>query len=138
MNEFPVVLVINSGSSSIKFSVLDVDTCDVLLVGIAEGINTEQASLTVNGGDISPLSQPTYEAALSTISFELEKRDLMDSVALIGHRIAHGGDIFTQSVLITDEVIDSIRKVSPLAPLHNYANLSGIESARQLFPGYSR
>jgi propionate kinase len=135
MNEFPVVLVINSGSSSIKFSVLDVDTCDVLLAGIAEGINTEQAGLTVNGGDISPLSQPTYEAALSAISFELEKRDLIDSVALIGHRIAHGGDIFTQSVLITDAVIDSIRKVSPLAPLHNYANLSGIESARQLFPG---
>jgi acetate kinase len=135
MNEFPVVLVINSGSSSIKFSVLDVDTCDVLLAGIAEGINTEQAGLSVNGGDVLSLPQPTYEAALQAISFELEKRNLMDSVALIGHRIAHGGDIFTQSVLITDSVIESIRKVSPLAPLHNYANLSGIESARQLFPG---
>jgi len=135
MNEFPVVLVINSGSSSIKFSVLDVDTCDVLLAGIAEGINTEQAGLSVNGGDVLSLPQPTYEAALQAISFELEKRNLMDSVALIGHRIAHGGDIFTQSVLITDSVIESIRKVSPLAPLHNYANLSGIESARQLFSG---
>lgn len=135
MNEFPVVLVINSGSSSIKFSVLDVDTCDVLLAGIAEGINTEQAGLSINGGEVLPLTQPTYEAALSAISFELEKRDLMDSVALIGHRIAHGGDIFTQSVVITDSVIESIRKVSPLAPLHNYANLSGIESARHLFPG---
>lgn len=135
MNEFPVVLVINSGSSSIKFSVLDVDTCDVLLAGIAEGINTEQAGLSVNGGDVLPLAQPTYDAALSAISCELEKRDLMESVALIGHRIAHGGDLFTQSVLITDSVIESIRKVSPLAPLHNYANLNGIESARQLFPG---
>lgn len=135
MNEFPVVLVINSGSSSIKFSVLDVDTCDVLLAGIAEGINTAQAGLSVNGGDISPLSHPTYEAALQAISHELETRNLIDSVALIGHRIAHGGSIFTQSVLITDEVIDGIRQVSPLAPLHNYANLSGIESARQLFPG---
>lgn len=135
MNEFPVVLVINSGSSSIKFSVLDVNTCDVLLAGIAEGINTEQAGLSVNGGDVSPLSQPTYEAALQAISSELENRNLIDSVALIGHRIAHGGDIFTQSVLITDAVIESIRKVSPLAPLHNYANLSGIESARHLFPG---
>ena len=135
MNEFPVVLVINSGSSSIKFSVLDVDTCDVLLAGIAEGINTAQAGLSVNGGDISPLSHPTYEAALQAISHELETRNLIDSVALIGHRIAHGGSIFTQSVLITDEVIDGIRQVSPLAPLHNYANLSGIESARHLFPG---
>ncbi|HGH3372743.1 TPA: propionate kinase [Kluyvera cryocrescens] len=135
MNEFPVVLVINSGSSSIKFSVLDVDTCDVLLAGIAEGINTAQAGLSVNGGDISPLSHPTYEAALQAISHELETRNLIDSVALIGHRIAHGGSIFTQSALITDEVIDGIRQVSPLAPLHNYANLSGIESARHLFPG---
>ena len=128
-------MVINSGSSSIKFSVLDVDTCDVLLAGIAEGINTAQAGLSVNGGDISPLSHPTYEAALQAISHELETRNLIDSVALIGHRIAHGGSIFTQSVLITDEVIDGIRQVSPLAPLHNYANLSGIESARHLFPG---
>lgn len=134
MNEFPVVLVINSGSSSIKFSVLDVDTHDVLLAGIAEGINTEYAGLSINGGEVSALSQPTYEVALKAISLELEKRDLMDSVALIGHRIAHGGDIFTQSVVITDSVIESIRQVSPLAPLHNYANLSGIESARQLFP----
>jgi len=135
MNEFPVVLVINSGSSSIKFSVLDVETCDVLLAGIAEGINTDQAGLSVNGGELSPLSHPTYEAALKAISFELETRNLVDSVSLIGHRIAHGGNIFTQSVLITDEVIDSIRQVSPLAPLHNYANLSGIESAQHLFPG---
>ena len=59
----------------------------------------------------------------------------MDSVALIGHRIAHGGNIFTESAIITDEVIDNIRRVSPLAPLHNYANLSGIESAQHLFPG---
>lgn len=134
MNEFPVVLVINSGSSSIKFSVLDVDTHDVLLAGIAEGINTERAGLSINGGEASALSQPTYEVALQAISFELEKRNLIDSVALIGHRIAHGGDIFTQSVLITDSVIENIRKVSPLAPLHNYANLNGIESARYLFP----
>lgn len=56
-------------------------------------------------------------------------------MALIGHRIAHGGSIFTESVIITDDVIDNIRQVSPLAPLHNYANLSGIESAQQLFPG---
>ncbi|MGL5968884.1 MAG: propionate kinase [Kluyvera sp.] len=134
MNEFPVVLVINSGSSSIKFSVLDVETHDVLLAGIAEGINTERAGLSINGGEASVLSQPTYEVALQAISFELEKRNLIDSVALIGHRIAHGGDIFTQSVLITDSVIENIRKVSPLAPLHNYANLNGIESARHLFP----
>ncbi|MEL0550721.1 MULTISPECIES: propionate kinase [Raoultella] len=135
MNEFPVVLVINCGSSSIKFSVLDAMSCDVLMAGIADGINSENAFLAINDGAPVKLAQHSYEGALKAIAFELEKRELIDSVALIGHRIAHGGNIFTESVIITDEVIDNIRRVSPLAPLHNYANLSGITSARHLFPG---
>lgn len=135
MNEFPVVLVINCGSSSIKFSVLDASSCDVLMAGIADGINSENAFLSINDGEPVKLAQRNYEGALKAIAFELEKRSLIDSVALIGHRIAHGGNIFTQSVVITEEVIDNIRRVSPLAPLHNYANLSGIASAQQLFPG---
>ncbi|HDT6506931.1 TPA: propionate kinase [Klebsiella aerogenes] len=135
MNEYPVVLVINCGSSSIKFSVLDAASCEVLMAGIADGVNSENAFLSINGGEPAKLAYRSYEGALKAIAFELEKRDLMDSVALIGHRIAHGGNIFTESVIITDEVIDNIRQVSPLAPLHNYANLSGIESAQQLFPG---
>ncbi|ECN1535551.1 propionate kinase, partial [Salmonella enterica subsp. enterica serovar Enteritidis] len=134
MNEFPVVLVINCGSSSIKFSVLDFATCDVLMAGIADGMNTENAFLSINGDKPINLSHSNYEDALKAIAFELEKRDLTDSVALIGHRIAHGGELFTQSVIITDEIIDNIRRVSPLAPLHNYANLSGIDAARHLFP----
>ncbi|MDS1446001.1 propionate kinase [Shigella boydii] len=138
MNEFPVVLVINCGSSSIKFSVLDASDCEVLMSGIADGINSENAFLSVNGGEPAPLALHSYEGALKAIAFELEKRNLNDSVALIGHRIAHGGSIFTESAIITDEVIDNIRRVSPLAPLHNYANLSGIESAQQLFPGVTQ
>ena len=135
MNEFPVVLVINCGSSSIKFSVLDASDCEVLMSGIADGINSENAFLSVNGGEPAPLAHHSYEGALKAIAFELEKRNLNDSVALIGHRIAHGGSIFTESAI---EVIDNIRRVSPLAPLHNYANLSGIESAQQLFPGVTQ
>ena len=128
MNEYPVVLVINCGSSSIKFSVLDAASCEVLMAGIADGINSENAFLSINGGEPAKLAHRSYEGALKAIAFELEKRDLVDSVALIGHRIAHGGSIFTESAIITDDVIDNIRQVSPLAPLHNYANLSGIES----------
>ena len=138
MNEFPVVLVINCGSSSIKFSVLDASDCEVLMSGIADGINSENAFLSVNGGEPAPLAHHSYEGALKAIAFELEKRNLNDSVALIGHRIAHGGSIFTESAIITDEVIDNVRRVSALAPLHNYANLSGIESAQQLFPGVTQ
>ncbi|ENF4247962.1 propionate kinase [Escherichia coli] len=138
MNEFPVVLVINCGSSSIKFSVLNASDCEVLMSGIADGINSENAFLSVNGGEPAPLAHHSYEGALKAIAFELEKRNLNDNVALIGHRIAHGGSIFTEPAIITDEVIDNIRRVSPLAPLHNYANLSGIESAQQLFPGVTQ
>lgn len=135
MTEFPVVLVINCGSSSVKFSVLDAAGCDALLTGIADGINTEKAFISVNGGEPVRLAHQDYEGALAAIALELEKRDLMSSVALIGHRIAHGGDLFSESTLITEEVIEQIRLVSPLAPLHNYANLSGVEAAERLFPG---
>ncbi len=138
MNEFPVVLVINCGSSSIKFSVLDAANCEVLMAGIADGINSENAFIAINGGEPAKLAHHSYEDALKAIAVELEKRNLMDSVALIGHRIAHGGNIFTESAIITDDVIDNIRRVSPLAPLHNYANLSGIESAQHLFQACSR
>lgn len=135
MNEFPVVLVINCGSSSVKFSVLDAASCDALMTGIADGVNTESAFISVNGSEPVTLARKDYEGALAAIALELEKRDLMSSVALIGHRIAHGGSLFSESTLITDMVIDQIRQVSPLAPLHNYANLSGVEAAQQLFPG---
>ena len=135
MIEFPVVLVINCGSSSVKFSVLDAAHCDALMTGIADGINTENACISVNGGEPVKLAHQDYEGALAAIALELEKRDLMSSVALIGHRIAHGGDRFSESTLITEEVIEQIRQVSPLAPLHNYANLSGVKAAERMFPG---
>lgn len=135
MTELPVVLVINCGSSSVKFSVLDATHCDPLLTGIADGIGTEAAFISVNGDEPATLAQSDYEGALAAIVFELEKRDLMSSVALIGHRIAHGGERFSDSTPITRAVIEQIRQVSALAPLHNYANLRGIEAAERLFPG---
>ena len=135
MIEFPVVLVINCGSSSVKFSVLDASSCEALMTGIADGINTEKAFISVNGGEPVKLAHQDYEGARAANARELEKRNLMSSVALIGHRIAHGGDLFSESTLITKEVIEQIRQVSPLAPLHNYANLSGVEAAERLFPG---
>ena len=72
MNEFPVVLVINCGSSSIKFSVLNASDCEVLMSGIADGINSENAFLSVNGGEPAPLAHHSYEGALKAIAFELE------------------------------------------------------------------
>ena len=135
MIEFPVVLVINCGSSSVKFSVLDAANCDALITGIADGVNTDNAFISVNGGEPVSLARKDYEGALAAIALELETRNLMGSVALIGHRIAHGGSVFSESTPITETVIEQIRQISPLAPLHNYANLSGVEAAAHLFPG---
>ncbi|MDW2743177.1 propionate kinase [Atlantibacter subterraneus] len=135
MNVDSVVLVINCGSSSIKFSVLDVEHCDVVLSGIADSIGSDNALLVVDKTTEIKLADSTYDAALTAIAGELDKRQLMDAVTLIGHRIAHGGEIFSDAVIITDDVVEQIKKVSPLAPLHNYANLAGVEAARHLFPG---
>lgn len=100
---------------------------------MAEGINAERASLSLNGGEPVALAQRGYEGALQAIAGALAQRDLIHSVALIGHRVAHGGDLFTESVIISEEVINNIRRIVP-APLHNYASLSGIASAQRLFP----
>lgn len=135
MNVDSVVLVINCGSSSIKFSVLDVEHCDVVLSGIADSIGSDNAFLMVDKTTEIKLADSTYDAALAAIAGELDKRQLMNAVTLIGHRIAHGGDIFSDAVVITDDVVAQIRNVSPLAPLHNYANLAGVDAARHLFPG---
>ena len=113
MIEFPVVLVINCGSSSVKFSVLDAASCDALVTGLADGVNTENAFISVNGGEPVNLARKDYEGALAAIALELEKRDLMSSVALIGHRIAHGGSLFSESTLITETVIEQIGGFPP-------------------------
>ena len=106
MNEFPVVLVINCGSSSIKFSVLNASDCEVLMSGIADGINSKNAFLSVNGGEPAPLAHHSYEGALKAIAFELEKRNLNDSVVLIGHRIAHGGSTVLAGVLLSRVLVN--------------------------------
>lgn len=131
----PTVLVINCGSSSIKFSVLTADNCEAVISGIADGIGTEKPFLRIDRVTQFQLAKWNYSDALAAIADELDKRGLSKSISLIGHRIAHGGEIFSESVLIDDRVVEEIKKVSPLAPLHNYANLHGVGAARQLFPG---
>lgn len=129
-----IVLVINCGSSSVKFSVIDVESSDELLLGVIENINSDGACISVNSGPKTVLINKGYEGAFTAIALELEQRDLTNRVAAVGHRVAHGGNIFKDSTLITDRVIEEIRTVSDLAPLHNKANLMGIEMAQKLFP----
>jgi acetate kinase len=118
------VLVLNSGSSSLKYQLLDMADGSRPASGIVERIG-EQGSVA------------DHSEALGVVSKELSARGLgLDSpeLAAVGHRVVHGGTRFTEPTLITDEVVAEIEKLVPLAPLHNPANVIGIKVARELRP----
>ncbi|MBC3984286.1 acetate kinase [Streptomyces sp. AC536] len=117
------VLVLNSGSSSVKYQLLDMTDGSRLAAGIVE---------RVGEGEV-----PDHTAALDRVSGELSAQGLgLDSPALaaVGHRVVHGGTRFTEPTLITDDVLAEVEKLVPLAPLHNPANVTGIKVARTLRP----
>jgi len=134
------VLVLNSGSSSLKFALVDPETGKRALDGIAERIGGEDATLTtrVQGSEETvTLPRATHEAALHGLLERLDRlarAGLYRQVEGIGHRVVHGGEEFKESVLITDQVEASILAAARLAPLHNPANLEGIRAARAAFP----
>lgn len=132
------VLVINCGSSSMKFSVIPQDDDQPVLSGLAERLGIDHAVITFKDRDGNKttvaLDQASHEHALSVLFARLSAQRLLETLCAIGHRVAHGGSDFKQSILVTDEVIERIRALSALAPLHNPANLVGIEAARALLP----
>jgi acetate kinase len=108
-----LVLALNAGSSSVKYQLVDSDTGEHLAGGIAEEVVDQAASLSDVVAEIERLGRP---------------------IDAIGHRVVHGGDVFTEATLIDDDVIEVIRRLAPLAPLHNPANLAGIEAAQATWP----
>ena len=132
------VLVINCGSSSMKFSVIPQDDDQPVLSGLAERLGIDHAVITFKDRDgiktTVALDQASHEHALSVLFARLSAQRLLETLCAIGHRVAHGGSDCKQSVLVTDEVIERIRALSALAPLHNPANLVGIEAARAMLP----
>ena len=139
------ILVINSGSSSIKYRLFDMTAKTVLASGLVEQIGEEQSRLihqTRNNRGEMDESVKTDAVADHRAGFERIGAALTDSGALtdpgelsaIGHRVVHGGEEFRNPTLINRKVIDTIRRLSPLAPLHNPANLLGIEVAMQSAP----
>lgn len=133
-----LVLVINCGSSSLKFSVMPVNDGQPLLFGLAERLGLDNAVITVKDGSgnksVLSLESASHHEALKVLFDTLSSKKLIDSLAAIGHRVAHGGSDFKHSVLITPAVIEKIRALSVLAPLHNPANLTWIEAAQALLP----
>lgn len=131
------ILVINSGSSSIKFSLINMDNNCVIFSGIAEklGIPGSVMHASLNGEKTSiPLENSTHKSAMKAILHALQKHQLLATIAAVGHRMVHGAELFKESTLINDEVIAAIECCVPFAPLHNPANLAGLEAAMQALP----
>ncbi|MGM9322648.1 acetate kinase [Deinococcus aquaticus] len=130
-------LVLNCGSSSVKFALLDVRSGAVGLSGLAERLGSGDASarLDLPGGRRSvALPGGTYAEAFAVIAGALDELGVRGDVGAVGHRVVHGGEHFSEPALITPEVLDAVRACVPLAPLHNPANIAGIEAARAAFP----
>ncbi|WP_338932181.1 acetate kinase [Streptomyces netropsis] len=137
------VLVLNSGSSSVKYQLLDMADGARLAVGLVERIGEETSRLAhtplATGGAKREREQPIadHEAALRAVAGELAADGLgLDSpeLAAIGHRVVHGGKKFTEPTVITDEVTAEIERLIPVAPLHNPANITGIRVAQAMRP----
>ena len=135
------ILVINCGSSSLKYQLIDMQGEKVLCKGLCERIGMESSMITheANGNKATtPAIFPTHTEAFAEVVKKMTTGDgkVIDDVSeinAIGHRVVHGGEKFKESCLITDEVIETIRELSPLAPLHNPAGILGIEAARKVF-----
>lgn len=136
------ILVINSGSSSLKFQVIDSDTEKVLAKGQCErigidGIFNYQTDRGVKIKEKYPMAN--HKEAVDRILTTLvdPERGVISNysqIDVVGHRLVHGGEKFTGSVVITDEVIEAMRECNDLAPLHNPANIIGVEACRELMP----
>ncbi|MGV9353413.1 acetate kinase [Streptomyces misionensis] len=136
------VLVLNSGSSSLKYQLLDMRDASRLAVGLVERIGEQTSRIEhtcVPGGETREQNGPIadHDAALKAVAGELARDGVgLDSPDLlaIGHRVVHGGMFFTEPTVIDDGVITEIERLIPVAPLHNPANLTGIRTARALRP----
>ncbi|MCG7286279.1 acetate kinase [Cellulomonas sp. ACRRI] len=134
------VLVINSGSSSIKYQLVDATSGDALASGIVERIGLEVGKVKHEGpSGATVLEQPVpdHETGMRLVLdlFEQQGPQLREEdLTAVGHRVVQGGDVFDGPAVIDDAVLAQIDELSPLAPLHNPANVAGIEAARHAFP----
>ena len=137
------ILVLNSGSSSLKYQLIEMETEQVLAKGNFERIGQSNSFLTHKVGDCKhkferPVSN--HEKAIKFVLTRLESKQYgviksVDEIDAIGHRIVHGGEKYTEPTVITPEVLDGLKTIVDLAPLHNPAAISGIEACLTVMPG---
>ena len=137
------ILVLNCGSSSLKYQLINMENEEVLASGKYERIGEEEAFIThkVNGQKIE-IKHPAlnHEEAIDftlkqLVNPEYKVIDSLDEISAIGHRLVHGGEKINKSVVITDEVINVLKECIDLAPLHNPAGIIGIEACQKVMPG---
>ena len=140
------ILVINAGSSSLKYQLLNPETGVLLAKGLCERIGIDGKFTykpQVEGKkvlDAVDVAMPTHSEAIQAVLNALVDKDngvigSMKEIDAVGHRVVHGGEAFNQSVLITEDVMQAIETCIPLAPLHNPANLTGIRACAKVMPG---
>ena len=137
------ILVLNCGSSSLKYQLIDMETEEVLASGKYERIGEKEAFITHKAqGKKVEIKKPAYDHK-EAIEFTLAQLtnpeykviDSLDEVEAIGHRVVHGGEIFKESAVIDDKVIEQIDECSEFAPLHNPAAILGMEACKKVMPG---
>ena len=137
------VLVINCGSSSLKYQLIDSDSEEVLAKGLCERIGLDgRLNHSPEGKDkvVLDAAMPNHTAAVGLVLEQLTDKAngviaSLDEIGAVGHRIVHGGEKFASSTVLTDEVLAEVEKCNELAPLHNPANLIGITACKELMPG---
>ncbi len=137
------VLVINCGSSSLKYQLINSDTEEVLAKGLCERIGIDGRLTYQKAGldkEVTEAPMPTHKEAIKMVLDALvnDKTGAIASLSevnAVGHRIVHGGEKFASSAVITDEMLKAVEECNDLAPLHNPANLIGINACKELMPG---
>lgn len=137
------ILVLNSGSSSLKYQLFDMTDESVLAKGLVERIGLEGSLLTHRPANkekqVINTDIPDHTTAIQLVLDALTNPDYgvissMDEIGAVGHRIVHGGSVFTETTIINDEVVAEIEKLIPLAPLHNPPGIAGIKACRSILP----
>lgn len=134
------IMSINAGSSSLKFSLFEMDTKECIASGYFErvGLNDSFYTIKYNGEKIrEEVDMPNHTVAVEVLLERLVSIGIINDLSEIdgiGHRLVHGADKYNKSVIITDEVVEDLRKYSELAPLHNPANILGIEAVKKALP----
>lgn len=139
------ILVINAGSSSLKYQLIDMDTKSVMAKGLCERIGIDGSNLqhtaVISGKDKVKIEKPMKDHgdAIQMVIDALTDKEIgvissMSEIDAVGHRVVHGGEEFTESCLITESVLKGLEKCTPLAPLHNPPNIIGIEACRKIMP----